>query len=122
MGLLFRHLAIPYNLIYARIREVKTVKTRKDWETGQYNPLIQPGQRENVCFFRKPAVFPPLCSGPFYSRASTIKNTHHCRHCCDLTYESCQTSRKYDRIVDHIPEDMDLGGLNLTEVLRLAGL
>ena len=45
-----------------------------------------------------------------------------CRKCYDLTYESCQKSHKYDRIVDHIPEDMDLEGLNLTQVLRLAGL
>ena len=45
-----------------------------------------------------------------------------CRECYDLTYESCQKSHKYDRIVDHIPEDMDLDGLNLTQVLRLAGL
>lgn len=45
-----------------------------------------------------------------------------CRECYDLTYESCQKSHKYDRIIDHIPEDMDLEGLNLTQVLRLAGL
>ena len=45
-----------------------------------------------------------------------------CRQCYDLTYQSCQESHKYDRIVDHIPEDMDLEGLNLTQVLRLAGL
>ena len=45
-----------------------------------------------------------------------------CRECYDLTYESCQKSHKYDRIVDHIPEDLDLDGLNLTQVLRLASL
>ena len=36
--------------------------------------------------------------------------------------ESCQKSHKYDRVAEHIPEDMDLEGLNLTQVLRLAGL
>ncbi len=45
-----------------------------------------------------------------------------CRECYDLTYESCQKSHKYDRIANHIPEDMDLEGLNLTQVLRLASL
>ncbi len=45
-----------------------------------------------------------------------------CRECYDLTYESCQKSHKYDRIVNHIPEDLDLEGLNLTQVLRLASL
>ena len=45
-----------------------------------------------------------------------------CRECYDLTYESCQKSHKYDRIIDHIPEDLDLEGLNLTQVLRLASL
>ncbi len=45
-----------------------------------------------------------------------------CRECYDLTYESCQKSHKYDRIIDHIPQDLDLEGLNLTQVLRLASL
>jgi hypothetical protein len=45
-----------------------------------------------------------------------------CRQCHDLTYESCQKSHKYDRIIDHIPDDLDLEGLNLTQVLRLASL
>ncbi len=45
-----------------------------------------------------------------------------CRECHELTYESCQKSHKYDRIIDHIPDDMDLEGLNLTQVLRLASL
>ncbi len=45
-----------------------------------------------------------------------------CRECHDLTYESCQKSHKYDRIIDHIPEDLDLSGLNVNQVLRLAGL
>ena len=45
-----------------------------------------------------------------------------CRECHDLTYESCQKSHKYDRIIDHIPDDLDLEGLNLTQVLRLASL
>lgn len=45
-----------------------------------------------------------------------------CRECYDLTYESCQKSHKYDKIADHIPEDLDLEGLNLTQVLRLASL
>jgi len=45
-----------------------------------------------------------------------------CRHCYGLTYESCQKSHKYDRIIDHIPDDLDLEGLNLTQVLRLASL
>ncbi len=45
-----------------------------------------------------------------------------CRECHDLTYESCQKSHKYDRIIDHIPDDLDLDGLNLTQVLRLASL
>jgi hypothetical protein len=45
-----------------------------------------------------------------------------CRECYDLTYESCQKSHKYDKIIDHIPDDMDLSDLNLTQVLRLASL
>ena len=45
-----------------------------------------------------------------------------CRECYDLTYESCQKSHKYDRVAEHIPEDMNLEGLNLTQVLRLASL
>jgi len=45
-----------------------------------------------------------------------------CRKCYDLTYESCQKSHKYDRILDHIPENMDLSELNVNQVLRLACL
>jgi len=45
-----------------------------------------------------------------------------CRKCYDLTYESCQKSHKYDRILDHIPENLDLSGLNINQVLRLAAL
>ncbi len=45
-----------------------------------------------------------------------------CRHCYDLTYESCQTSHKHDRIFDHIPDGLDLSGLRINQVLRLAGL
>ncbi len=45
-----------------------------------------------------------------------------CRECYDLTYESCQKSHKYDRIIEHIPQDLDLSELNLTQVLRLASL
>jgi hypothetical protein len=45
-----------------------------------------------------------------------------CRQCYDLTYESCQRSHKYDRVLDHIPENMDLSGLNVNQLLRLASL
>ncbi len=45
-----------------------------------------------------------------------------CRHCYDLTYESCQKSHKYDRIFDHIPDGLDLSGLNVNQLLRLASL
>ncbi len=45
-----------------------------------------------------------------------------CRECYDLTYESCQKSHKYDRVLDHIPENMDLSGLNVNQLLRLASL
>jgi hypothetical protein len=45
-----------------------------------------------------------------------------CRQCYDLTYESCQRSHKYDRFLDHIPENMDLSGLNVNQLLRLASL
>ena len=45
-----------------------------------------------------------------------------CRQCYDLTYESCQKSHKYDRVFDHVPDDLDLTGLNINQVLRLASL
>ena len=45
-----------------------------------------------------------------------------CRQCYDLTYESCQRSHKYDRVLEHIPEDLDLSGLRINQVLRLAAL
>ena len=45
-----------------------------------------------------------------------------CRECYDLTYESCQKSHKYVRIFDHVPENLDLSGLNINQVLRLASL
>ena len=45
-----------------------------------------------------------------------------CRKCYDLTYESCQKSHKYDRILDHVPENLDLSGLRINQVLRLAAL
>ncbi len=45
-----------------------------------------------------------------------------CRQCYDLTYESCQKSHKYDRVLDHIPENLDLSGLNVNQLLRLASL
>ncbi len=45
-----------------------------------------------------------------------------CRECYDLTYESCQTSHKHDRVFDHIPDGLDLSGLRINQVLRLASL
>jgi hypothetical protein len=45
-----------------------------------------------------------------------------CRQCYDLTYESCQRSHKYDRVLDHIPDGLDLSGLNVNQLLRLASL
>ena len=45
-----------------------------------------------------------------------------CRECYDLTYESCQKSHKYDRVFDHVPDDLDLLGLRINQVLRLASL
>jgi hypothetical protein len=45
-----------------------------------------------------------------------------CRECYELTYESCQKSHKYDKVLDHIPENLDLTGLNVNQVLRLACL
>lgn len=44
-----------------------------------------------------------------------------CRHCWGLTYDSCQQSHKYDRLLGHI-EGMDTAGLNINQVLRLSGL
>ena len=44
-----------------------------------------------------------------------------CRHCHDLTYESCQKSHKYDRVFDHLKE-LDIENLNINQVLRLGGL
>jgi hypothetical protein len=44
-----------------------------------------------------------------------------CRHCLGLTYDSCQKSHKYDRILDHI-EQMDAGALTVNQVLRLGSL
>ena len=44
-----------------------------------------------------------------------------CRQCYDLTYESCQQSHKYDRVMDHL-EDLDTENLTINQVLRLSGL
>lgn len=44
-----------------------------------------------------------------------------CRHCHDLTYESCQQSHKYDRVFEHLKE-LDTENLNINQVLRLSGL
>jgi len=44
-----------------------------------------------------------------------------CRQCHDLTYESCQKSHKYDRVMDHLKE-LDVENLNINQVLRLGGL
>lgn len=44
-----------------------------------------------------------------------------CRHCWDLTYDSCQKSHKYDRVLEHI-EGMDTAALSVNQVLRLASL
>jgi hypothetical protein len=44
-----------------------------------------------------------------------------CRHCYGLTYESCQQSHKYDRVLDHL-EGMDEDNLTINQVLRLSGL
>ena len=44
-----------------------------------------------------------------------------CRHCHDLTYESCQKSHKYDRVFEHLKE-LDIESLNINQVLRLGGL
>lgn len=44
-----------------------------------------------------------------------------CRHCHDLTYESCQQSHKYDRVLDHL-EGLDIDNLTINQVLRLGCL
>jgi hypothetical protein len=44
-----------------------------------------------------------------------------CRQCHDLTYESCQQSHKYDRVMDHL-EGLDIDNLSINQVLRLGGL
>ena len=44
-----------------------------------------------------------------------------CRHCYGLTYESCQQSHKYDRVLDHL-EGLDIDNLTINQVLRLSGL
>ncbi len=44
-----------------------------------------------------------------------------CRHCYDLTYRSCQESHKYDRVFGYI-DNVDIGGLSVTQALRLGGL
>jgi hypothetical protein len=40
---------------------------------------------------------------------------------CGLTYESCQQSHKYDRVMDHL-EGLDMNNLTINQVLRLGGL
>ena len=44
-----------------------------------------------------------------------------CRHCYGLTYESCQQSHKYDRVMDHL-DHLDEANLTINQVLRLSGL
>lgn len=44
-----------------------------------------------------------------------------CRSCHDLTYESCQTSHKYDNLDEHL-QNMDIDSLTVTQALRLGGL
>jgi hypothetical protein len=44
-----------------------------------------------------------------------------CRSCYDLTYESCQTSHKYDNLDEHL-QNMDIDSLSVTQALRLGGL
>ena len=44
-----------------------------------------------------------------------------CRHCYGLTYESCQQSHKYDRVMDHL-DRLDEANLTINQVLRLSGL
>jgi hypothetical protein len=44
-----------------------------------------------------------------------------CRHCWGLTYDSCQQSHKYDRVMNHL-EGMDEDKLTINQVLRLGGL
>ena len=48
-------------------------------------------------------------------------NIFACRHCHDLTYESCQQSHKYDRVMDHL-ECLDIENLSINQVLRLGAL
>ena len=44
-----------------------------------------------------------------------------CRSCHDLTYESCQTSHKYDNL-DKQLQNIDTDSLTVTQALRLGGL
>ena len=44
-----------------------------------------------------------------------------CRHCYDLTYQSCQESHKYDKVFGHI-ENAEIDSLSVTQALRLGGL
>ena len=44
-----------------------------------------------------------------------------CRQCYGLTYESCQQSHKYDRVMDHL-DRLDEDNLTINQVLRLGGL
>ncbi|MHC5156034.1 MAG: hypothetical protein ACYSO3_07945, partial [Planctomycetota bacterium] len=44
-----------------------------------------------------------------------------CRQCHGLTYESCQQSHKYDRVLDHL-DRLDTENLTINQVLRLSGL
>ncbi|MHC5181469.1 MAG: hypothetical protein ACYSOW_06330 [Planctomycetota bacterium] len=44
-----------------------------------------------------------------------------CRQCYGLTYESCQQSHKYDRVLDHL-DRLDTENLTINQVLRLGGL
>ena len=44
-----------------------------------------------------------------------------CRQCYGLTYESCQQSHKYDRVMDHL-EGLDIESLTINQVLRLGAL
>jgi len=44
-----------------------------------------------------------------------------CRQCHGLTYESCQQSHKYDRVMDHL-DGLDTENLTINQVLRLGCL
>ena len=44
-----------------------------------------------------------------------------CRQCYGLTYESCQQSHKYDRVMDHL-DRLDEENLTINQVLRLSTL